>query len=163
MVLKIGAARIITNWGRILKINAATTNRGRFITNQDSYYKSGLLLQIGAQHTILPFLWNELEWTSLWYNFSSTKMAKNKRYKCIIPRRKTWKCHFLALMVWQNFFINDIPRSNQWIILTTSLQKISKKVKKKKVKPICCGVWLGFLIYTGFSDLTRCTLMLRRA
>lgn len=131
MLLKIGAARIIANWGRILKINAATTNRDRFIANQDSYYKSGLLLQIGAQHTVLPFLWNELEWTSLWYNFSSTKMAKNKFYKCIISRRMTWKFHFLALMVWQNFFVDDIPTSNQWIILTTSMQKTSKKVKKK--------------------------------
>ena len=51
---------IITNRGKgyyksgqeLLQIGEDITNRGRFITNRGRYYKSGQLLQIGAEHTL---------------------------------------------------------------------------------------------------------------
>ena len=62
---QIGAAFVITNRGKcyyksgqlillqigaeLLQIGAGITNWGRFITNRGRYYKSGQLLQIGAQ------------------------------------------------------------------------------------------------------------------
>ena len=42
--LEIGAAFVVTNHGKII------ISRSRTITNRDSHYKFGQLLQIGAQH-----------------------------------------------------------------------------------------------------------------
>ena len=44
LLLQIGEIFVSTKLGRII------TDRGRFITNRDSYYKSGQIIEIGAQN-----------------------------------------------------------------------------------------------------------------
>ena len=41
----------VQNEVELLQTGTAIANRGRFITNRGSYYKSGQLLKISAQHT----------------------------------------------------------------------------------------------------------------
>ena len=44
LLLQIGEIFVSTKLGRII------TDRGRFITNRDGYYKSGQIIEIGAQN-----------------------------------------------------------------------------------------------------------------
>ena len=47
---KSGQLQLLQIGADLLQIGAVITNRGRFITNRGRYYKSGQLLQIGAEH-----------------------------------------------------------------------------------------------------------------
>ena len=50
MLFQIGAALLLQNGADLLQIGAGISNRGRFISNRGSYFKSGQLFQIGAEH-----------------------------------------------------------------------------------------------------------------